>query len=70
MLQVDAKRRPRVEDLEALPAMQSSMQVAKSIFSEFKVQRVRQFSTSNCLHSRNGVCILLGICFQNDRNQK
>ena len=40
MLQVDPKKRPRVEDLEVLPAIQSEMLNAKLILGEFRLQQV------------------------------
>ena len=42
MLQVDPRRRPRVEELEALPALQPAMGPARSIHSDFKQQQVLQ----------------------------
>lgn len=40
MLQVDPRRRPRVEELEALPALQPAMTSAKAIHTDFKQQQV------------------------------
>lgn len=41
MLQLDPRRRPRVEELETLPAMQPAMNAAKLTLSDYKMQQVR-----------------------------
>lgn len=53
MLQVDPRKRPRVEDLESLPALQSALTTARSLLQDFKFQSVCafcliRFCTSMC----------------------
>lgn len=43
MIQLDPRRRPRVEDLEASLPLQPAMSAAKLIHNEFKFQQVKEF---------------------------
>lgn len=46
MLQVDPRRRPRVEELEALPALQPAMTAARGTLNDFKQQQVLSCCTA------------------------
>jgi len=40
MIQIDPKKRPRVEDIEMLSSIQPAMNIAKGIVNDFKIQQV------------------------------
>lgn len=40
MIQLDPRKRPRVEDLESLPSLQPAMNAAKAIANDYKSQQV------------------------------
>lgn len=45
MIQLDPRKRPRVEDLESLSALQPAMNTAKTFANDFKTQQVRNPSS-------------------------
>ena len=47
MLQLDPRKRPRVEDLEVLSAIQPAMTAARALSSDYKQQQV-SLSISAC----------------------
>jgi hypothetical protein len=60
MLQVDVRKRPRVEDLEAVQALQSHLLGARNILQDFKFQQV--INNIFCMHIFNMKCGLNIAC--------
>jgi hypothetical protein len=56
MLQVDPRRRPRVEELESMPALEPHMHNARRLSTDFRQQQVKT------IHKQCFVCNGCGCC--------